>query len=102
MHLQAVIEHTIPNADLKYKYRLPFYYVEARPCCYLNSSKGYVDLGFWNAAHLTVYLDKMVTEGRKVMKSLRYTSLEEIDDEVLIAILKNAYEVRDKKFWGKN
>lgn len=102
LHLQAVIEHTIPNVDLKYKYRLPFYYVEGKPCCYLNNSKSYVDLGFWNAAHLTVHLDKMVTEGRKVMKSLRYTSLEEIDDEVLIAVLNNAYEVRGKKFWGKN
>ncbi|WP_368662594.1 hypothetical protein [Zobellia laminariae] len=41
----------------------------------------------------------MVTEGRKVIRSLRYTSLEEINDTVLIDILKEAYAVRDAKFY---
>ena len=99
LHLQSAIERTIPEVDLKYKYKIPFYYVDGRPYCYLNQSKDYVDLGFWNAAYLTVNLDYMTTAGRKMMKSLRYKFLEDIDDTILIEILQDAYSVRDKKFW---
>lgn len=100
LHLQMLIEMTIPSVVLLYKYRLPFYYVENRPYCYINAAKGgYVDLGFWNAAHITQYSEHMITTGRKVMKSLRYKNIEDVDDTVLIAVLKEAYTVRDKKFW---
>ncbi|MBT8179775.1 MAG: DUF1801 domain-containing protein [Eudoraea sp.] len=99
LHLQLVIEATIPHIELKYKYRIPFYYLEGKPFCYLNQSKNYVDLGFWSAAHLTVHLEHMTTAGRKIMRSLRYRSPEEIDEGILIDILQNAYEVRGKGFW---
>ncbi|MGB5275509.1 MAG: DUF1801 domain-containing protein [Flavobacteriaceae bacterium] len=101
LHLQSVIRHTVPEAELKYKYKIPFYYLEGRPFCYLNQAKDYVDLGFWNAAHLTVHLQYMTTAGRKMMRSLRYRSLEEIDDLILIAVLKDAHSVKDMKFWQK-
>jgi len=101
LHLQSVIELTIPEIDLKYKYRIPFYYVNDKPFCYLNQSKDYVDVGFWHANHLRVHLDKMTTAGRKMMKSLRYTSLEQIDDKILVEVLRDAYSVRGKGFWGK-
>lgn len=99
MHLQSMIEREIPDVDLKYKYKIPFYYIEGRPFCYLNQSKDYVDLGFWNAAHLTVYREHMVKAGRKIMRSLRYVNLEEVDDHVLLAVLKDAYNVRNRKFY---
>lgn len=99
LHLQSVIERTVPDSDLKFKYRIPFYYIEGRPFCYLNQSKDYVDLGFWNAAHLTVHLELMTTAGRKMMRSLRYRSLAEINDTILIEVLWDAYRVKDKKFY---
>lgn len=99
LHLQSVIEQTVSQVELKFKYRIPFYYVEGRPFCYLNQSKDYVDVGFWNAAHLTVHLEHMTTTGRKIMRSLRYRSLEEINDTVLAEVLQDAYRVRDKKFY---
>lgn len=99
LHLQTVIEHQIPSVDLKFKYRIPYYYVEGKPYCYLNQSHDYVDLGFWHSAHLTRNLEFMTTTGRKIVKSLRYRSLEEIDDKILIEVLKQAYSVRGKKFW---
>ena len=99
LYLQTVIEGTVPEVELKYKYKLPFYYLNGRPYCYLNQSKDYIDLGFWNAAHLSVHLDQMTTTGRKIMKSLRYRSLEEIDSVVLTEVLLDAYSVKDKKFW---
>ncbi len=99
LHLQSVIERTVPTVDLKYKYKIPFYYVEGRPYCYLNQSKDYVDIGFWNAAHLTIHLEHMTTVGRKIMRSLRYKNLAEIDNTILVEVLKDAYHVKDKKFW---
>ncbi len=99
LHLQSVIERTVPTVDLKYKYKIPFYYIEGRPFCYINQSKNYVDLGFWNAAHLTIHLEYMTTAGRKMMRSVRYKNLAEINGTILINVLKDAYGVRDKKFW---
>ena len=99
LYLQTVIEGEIPGLELKYKYKIPFYYLEGRPFCYLNQSKDYVDLGFWNAAHLNVHLEKMETAGRKMMRSLRYRSLEEIDTDVLRAVLSDAEQVSDRGFW---
>lgn len=100
LHLQSVIEMTIQDVDLKFRYRIPFYYIDGRPYCYLNQSEDYVDLGFWNAAHLTKNLEHMTTVGRKIMKSLRYRSLEEINDKILVEVLQDAYSVKDKKFYG--
>ena len=101
LHLQVVIEATIPQVELKYKYRIPFYYLEGKPFCYLNQSKDYVDVGFYSSAHLTAHLEHMTTAGRKVMRSLRYRSPDEIDEIILIEVLKNAEEVKGKGFWSK-
>ena len=100
MHLQAVIEHTISDLDLKYKYRVPFYYVDGKPFCYLNQSKNYIDLGFWRGNRITKHQQHLIA-GRKVIRSLRYTSLEEINDAILIEILQEAYSVRGGKFYLK-
>lgn len=101
LELQVLVESTIPDIDLKYKYRLPFYYLNGKPFCYFNVSrkKGYVDVGFWSSAHLTVHQNKMVTEGRKVMKSLRYFTLNDIEAEICIEVLKEAAAVNHKGFW---
>ncbi len=101
LQLQVLIETTIPELELKFKYRIPFYYLEGKPFCYLNVSakKKYVDVGFWSAAHITAHLDKLTTDGRKVMKSLRYTTLEEIDGQIFIEVLQDAFSVNHKGFW---
>ena len=98
LHLQLVIERTIPELQLRYRYKIPFFYLDGKPFCYLNQSKDYVDLGFWNAAYLTVHTELMETSGRKMMKSLRYRSLDDIKDRILVEVLEDAYSVRDKKF----
>lgn len=103
LQLQVLIETTIPELELKFKYRIPFYYLDGKPFCYLNlpKKKTYVDVGFWSSAHLTVHLDRMVTEGRKVMKSLRYRTLDDIDGDILIEVLKDAQSINHLGFWKK-
>ncbi len=89
-YIQILIESSVPDAVLKYKYKIPFYYLNEKPFCYLNVTKGYVDVGFWKASQIDIHLDHLVTDGRKVMKSLRYRSLKDIDDRVAIDILCQA------------
>jgi Uncharacterized conserved protein len=99
LQLQIVIEATIPNAVLLYKWGLPFYYIEGKqPFCYLNCTKRYVDLVFWHGAHLTIHLDLLVG-GRKHFKSLRYNASEALDEEIVINLLHEAYSVRDRKYY---
>lgn len=98
MHLQLLIEHTFPEAELKYKWRIPCYYVNSRPICYLNQSKDYVDVGFWHSAHLKQYTEFMVSEKRKVVKSMRYKTLDDIDDQLFINILKEVEKHKNKSF----
>ncbi|WP_340154271.1 DUF1801 domain-containing protein [uncultured Winogradskyella sp.] len=103
LHLQVLIEHTLPEADLLYKWRLPCYYIEKRPICYINQSKDYVDVGFWHSTHLSKTWDAyLVTEKRKVVKSLRYKTLEDIDDAVFISILKEVEGIKEKGFYKKS
>ncbi|WP_040278869.1 DUF1801 domain-containing protein [Psychroserpens damuponensis] len=98
LHLQLLIEHTLPESHLEYKWKLPCYYIEKRPICYLNHSKDYVDVGFWHSAHLTKYTEHMVSENRKVVKSMRYRTLEAIDDDLFIKILKEVEKYKNKSF----
>jgi len=92
LHLQVVIEHTVPKLALKYKYRIPFYYINNKPFCYLNAShkKQFVDLGFWKGNQIQIHQEFLVTENRKMMVSLRYKSMEDINEIVLREVLLKA------------
>ena len=101
MHLQVVIEHTLPEVELKYKWRIPCYYIGKKPICYLNQSKDFIDVGFWHSAHLLKYAAYLVTENRKIVKSLRYKTLEDVNDTVLIEILKEVDRLKEKGFYKR-
>ena len=103
MHIQVLIAHTVPDAVLKYKWRIPCYYIGETPMCYLNAShkKQFVDVGFWHSAYLDKFEKYLVSENRKVVKTLRYTSVEDIDDDVCIAILEEAKKQKGKSFYNK-
>jgi len=92
LHLQVIIEMTLPKVALLYKYKIPFYYINNKPFCYLNAShkKQFVDVGFWKGNQINIHQDQLVTENRKMMVSLRYKTIEDIDDKILIDVLKNA------------
>jgi hypothetical protein len=87
LQLQILIEATIPKLELKYKWRIPYYYLNGNPFCFLNVSKDYVDIGMRVGSHLEDFYPYMISENRKVMKSLRYYSIEDIDPKILAEIL---------------
>lgn len=88
LYLQKVIELTFPEADLLFKWHLPFYYIDKKPFCYLNATKGYVDLAFFHKGKLSSYDHYLVSEKRKVVKSFRYRSMHDLDEPILIEVLK--------------
>ena len=88
MHLKSVIELSFPDADLLFKWHIPFFYIGKRPFCYLNQTKNYVDVAFFHRGKVEDYNDLLISEKRKVVKSLRYHSLDAIDETVLIEVLE--------------
>ena len=93
LQIQLIVESTLPQLDLKYKYKLPFYYLNGKPFCYFNTTKKYVDIGIVKGSQNQIYLDKLVAEKRKKMVSLRYYRIQDIEVDVLISVLKKASEL---------
>ena len=97
---------TINDVNLEFKWKIPFYYLNDTPFCYLNPSKkkGYVDVAFWVSAHLTKYNEYLVSENRKVVKSLRYYQLEDINEHILLDLIieddKSIDAVKDEAYTG--
>jgi len=103
IHLQVLIEHTLPASELLYKWGIPCYYINKKPICYLNQSKNYVDVGIWHSAYLSKkWDDYLITEKRKVVKSLRYRSLNDIDDVIFISILKEVDAVKINGYYKRD
>lgn len=93
LELQAAIQRQVPQAVLRFKYRIPFYYLKDKPFCYLNQSGDYVDLGIVNGALLANYQHILVAEKRKQVRSLRFRNLSEIDPVVLHEVLSDALRI---------
>lgn len=91
-HLIAVVEQNVPEVSLEYKWRIPFFYYKKKPFCFLNASPkgGYVDIAFSKGYQLQQNQDVLIGEKRNTYKSLRYATLEEIDNSVLVSVIEEA------------
>jgi hypothetical protein len=98
LQLQAVVEAVAPNAELLYKWRIPFYYCNGIPLCYFNQSKDYVDLAFWHFDKMHKYTEHFEDANRKSIRSLRYKSVEDIKDDVIVYVLKKQLEINTNPF----
>ena len=103
LHLQLLIENNCTDVELEYKWKMPVYYVNGHQLCYLNAShkKGFVDVGFWAKGILRDFETYLVSEGRTVVKSLRYTSVEDIDEEIFLQVVEEVTKHNHKGFWKK-
>ncbi|MFM2213520.1 MAG: hypothetical protein RL427_783 [Bacteroidota bacterium] len=93
LHIISVVERTIPSATLEFKWMVPYFYYNKKPLCYLkvNSKKQFVDVGFAKGFQLLQNKQHLIADnGRNTVKSLRYISLEAIDNQILKAVLKEA------------
>lgn len=93
LHVVAVIEMQLPEVTLEYKWTVPYFYYKKKPFCYLNASHKhqFVDVGFAKGFHLKNNLEHLIADnGRNTVKSLRYKSLEEVNNDILILVILEA------------
>ncbi|MDR6845908.1 DUF1801 domain-containing protein [Flavobacterium granuli] len=92
LHLISVFEREIPELVLYFKWGIPYFYYKKKPFCYLapNHKKGFVDAGFTRGFQLRRNQDYLVGEKRNTVKSLRYYNLVDIDNAVLVDVIKEA------------
>lgn len=98
IQLQAIIEALVPDSELLYKWRLPFYFANGIPLCFLNQSKGYVDLGFWHYDKMDKFKEYFVDTNRKYVRSLRYKTIEDINEDVIIYVIQKQLEINSNPF----
>ena len=91
-YLIDVVNQTVPSASLEFKWGVPYFYYLNKPFCYLapNHKKGFVDLGFAKGFQLENHQDVLISENRNTVKSLRYFSLDSIEHDTLIQVIKEA------------
>lgn len=93
LHIIAVVEHTLPEVTLEYKWGIPYFYYKKKPFCYLNASHKhqFVDVGFAKGFQLKNNQEYLVADkGRNTIKSLRYSTLEKIDNAILISVIEES------------
>lgn len=92
LYLIEVINQTIPENSLEFKWGVPYVYYQNKPFCYLapNHKKCFVDLGFSKGFQLKKHQNILISENRNTVKSLRYFDLESIEHETLIEVIKEA------------
>lgn len=98
LQLQSIIESVVPNAELLYKWKIPFYYNNGIPICFLNKSKDYVDLAFWHFEKLEKHTEYFIDANRKSIRSLRFKSVDDINDEVVVYVLQKQLEINTNPF----
>jgi len=92
LHVISVVEQELYSNELLFKWGIPYIYFKKKPFCYLspNHKKGFLDVGFAKGFELKRNQEVLVDENRNTVKSLRYFSIEEIDNEVLIDVISEA------------
>ena len=89
LELQILVEHHVPEAELLYKWHLPFYYLNGTMFCFLNLRKTFVELSFPKGILLHDPQNKLrAGENRKNLRSLRYSKVEEVHGELVIEFLE--------------
>ena len=92
LHVISVVEQELDASELLFKWGIPYLYYKKKPFCYLapNRKKGFLDVGFAKGFQLKRNQETLVDEKRNTVKSLRYFSIEEIDNTVLIDVISEA------------
>ena len=99
LHLQVLIESTLPDAVLLFKYKIPFYYYHKKPMLYMGVLKGmdYVDVALVQGVLLEKNFPQLKDyKNRKQVRSIQVKTLEDFDEREFVEILKKASVLLDK------
>ena len=103
MHVRSIILRNLDHIEEKYSYSVPFYHYRKKPFVYVNILKGqqFVDVAFVKGAQLESNFPQLQNyNNRKYVRSLQYRSLEDIDELLLIEVLRAAAGITDKSRTG--
>ncbi len=105
LYVRSVILKTLPKIEEKYSYKIPFYHHNKKPMCYLNILKAtsYVDVAFVQGIFLQDKFPQLKNKNnRKQVRSIQVKSLEDFDELMFVALLKEAAVLLDnsKKAWN--
>ncbi|HLO74614.1 MAG TPA: DUF1801 domain-containing protein [Flavobacterium sp.] len=92
LHVLTVVKQELPQSEVLFKWGIPYVYYNKKPFCYLapNQKRSFLDVGFAKGFQLKRNHEKLVDEKRNTVKSLRYFSIEEIDNVILIDVIREA------------
>ncbi|WP_445716422.1 DUF1801 domain-containing protein [Flavobacterium sp.] len=92
MHVLSIVEQELSESELLFKWGIPYLYYKKKPFCYFapNHKKGFLDVGFAKGFELKKNQEVLVAENRNKVKSLRYFTIESINNEILIDVIKEA------------
>ncbi len=92
LHVISVVEKELIESELLFKWGIPYIYYKKKPFCYLapNHKKRFLDVGFARGFELKRNQETLVDENRNTVKSLRYFSIEEIDNAILIDVISES------------
>lgn len=96
LYIRFVLKKELPDIVEKFSYKIPFYYYNKKPLCYMNILKGtsYVDVGFMNGHLLESNFPELVDgRQRKRVRSFEVRSLEEFDESRFIDLLLAAIQI---------
>jgi len=104
LYLQLMVERTVPELELKYKYKIPFYYLYGKPFCYFNAShkKKIVDVGFVQGVFLEANFPELFDgDNRKQVRSIQVADIEIFDELMFRNLLRAAatYLDKSKRAW---
>jgi len=105
LYVRSVIIKTLPDIEEKYSYKIPFYHHNKKPMCYLNILKetNYVDVAFVQGVFLQDKYPQLKNKNnRKQVRSIQVKSMEDFDELMFVALLKEAAVLLDnsKKAWN--
>ncbi len=104
LYVRSVIFKTLPTIEEKYSYKIPFYFHNKKPMCYLNILKNtkYVDVAFVQGVFLEKKFPQLENNNnRKQVRSLSVKSLKNFDEWMFVQLLAEASNLLDKskKAW---
>ncbi|MFI0431003.1 DUF1801 domain-containing protein [Mariniflexile sp. HMF6888] len=104
LYVRSIILNTLPEAEERYSYRIPFYNCHKKPMIYLNILKGtnYVDVAFVQGILLEKQFPVLKNDNkRKQVRSIQLKTLEDLDHANFVALLHEASNLlsKSKKAW---
>ncbi|MDP5097351.1 MAG: DUF1801 domain-containing protein [Flavobacterium sp.] len=92
LHVLSVVEQELSQSELLFKWGIPYVYYKKKPFCYLapNHKKEFIDVGFAKGFQLKMNHNELISENRNTVKSLRYFSIEEINNNILKDVILEA------------